>query len=338
VEGTGVYFRIGLLIIGGIALLVALIWFLAGAQVSHGIIFESYFHESVQGLEVGAPVKYLGVTLGRVTDIGLVSAEYGTGTLTDIERQPFEQVYVRGIVDPRKIGNVPDTDTAVQMGLRARLGSQGITGLSYIELAFVNPQQYPAASVPWTPKAPHIPSMPSAFSQVQDAAQQVLAKLNRVDLDRLATQFTGLLSDLRSELSSGDLHDTLVEMKSLLQATNEALHQADLPGLSADLKRTSTAVRDTFQSQQTQKLLDNAALTAERLANAANRLPALISSAQATAQRIGNSTADIEQALIPILRDIQTTVTNLRELSQALRRNPGGVLFGNPPPRTEPVR
>jgi hypothetical protein len=64
----------------------------------------------------------------------------------------------------------------------------------------------------------------------------------------------------------------------------------------------------------------------------------LIASVQATAQRAGNGTADLEQSLGPLLRDMQTTAQNLRELTESLRRYPAQV-FGGPPPRTpEPTR
>jgi phospholipid/cholesterol/gamma-HCH transport system substrate-binding protein len=330
--GSGLYLRIGLLVIGGAVLLIALIWFLGGAQLSHGILFESYFSESVQGLEVGAPVKYRGVTLGRVTDIGLVSAEYGLGEPVNLDSETYQLVFVRCIVDADKLGRVPGTEEAVNSGLRARLASQGLTGLTYIELDFVNPKEYPPLAVPWTPKAPYIPSMPSTLAQVQDAAQLLLSKLNHIDLNQLATEFTGLASDLRTNLSSGDIHHTL-------QTAQDAIREADLPGLSAELKRTSTSLRDVLQNPNTQKLLGNAALAAERFANAADRLPPLIAAIQATSRRADNSVADVQQSLIPVLRDIQATAANLREVTAALRGSPAQTIFGSPPPHArEPVR
>ena len=77
-EARGAFLRVGLLVLGGLALVIGLVWFFGGSTLSHGTLFETYFGESVQGLEVGAPVKYRGVTVGRVTDLGLVAAEYGT--------------------------------------------------------------------------------------------------------------------------------------------------------------------------------------------------------------------------------------------------------------------
>ncbi len=336
--GSGIYLRVGLLIIGGLGLGVALIWFLGGAQISRGTLFESYFSESVQGLEVGAAVKYRGVTIGRVSELGLVSAEYGQDQEIDNRRQTYRLVFVRYVVDTAKIGRMPDARTAVELGFRSRLASQGITGLSYLELDFVDPARYPALDVPWTPKAEYIPSMPSTFSQVQDAAQQVLAKLNRVDIDVLSTQLTGLLTDLRTELASGDLHKTLTAASVLLRTTNDAVRTADLPGLSADVKRTSASLRDVAQGEQMQKLLTNTALAAERLANVAAKLPALVTSLQGLTQRAGNGTADVEQSLVPLLRDTRAAVQNLREMTESLRRYPAQVL-GPPPPRSaEPAR
>ena len=59
---------------------------------------------------------------------------------------------------------------------------------------------------------------------------------------------------------------------------------------------------------------------------------------QATAQRAGNGTADLEQSLVPLLRDLQATAQNLRETTEALRRYPAQV-FSAPPPRgAEPGR
>jgi len=97
-------------------------------------------------------------------------------------------------------------------------------------------------------------------------------------------------------------------------------------------------LRDLAQGAEIRRLLANASLAAEHLANAADRLPALIAALQSTSRRADNSVADLEQSLLPVLRDIQAAATNLRELTTALRRSPAQALFGSPPPRTEPGR
>jgi len=327
-----------MLILTGVALLVALVWFLSGARISRGAVFESYFSESVQGLEVGAAVKYRGVTIGRVNEVGLVSAEYGAGQTMAPESTTYRQVFIRYVLDASKIGQMPDTRQVVGLGLRVRLASQGITGLSYLELDFVSPERYPALDVPWQPKSDYIPSMPSTFAQVQDAAQKVLTNLSNVDIDHLTTQLGGLVTDLRTNLASGDVHATLAEATTALRSISESIRAADLPALAADIRRSVGSIGDTLQGEPMQKLLSNAGLAADRLATAAARLPPLLTALQATTQRAGNGTADIEQGLVPLLRDMKATAQNLREMTESLRRYPAQVLSPPPPRVTEPAR
>ncbi len=66
------------MVLGSLLLLVGLILALTGDRWHEGQAYETYFRESVQGLDVGAPVKYRGVTLGRVSHIGLVSVSSGS--------------------------------------------------------------------------------------------------------------------------------------------------------------------------------------------------------------------------------------------------------------------
>src|SRR5262249_50068211 len=116
------------------------------------------------------------------------------------------------------------------------------------------------------------------------------------------------------------------------------IQAADLPGLTRDIRQTSVSLRGTLEGEPMQKLLANAGLAADRLATTAVRLPALIASAQTMVQRAGNGTADIEQRLVPLLRDIQATAQNLREMTESLRRYPAQVFAQPPPRRTEPAR
>lgn len=338
-EGRGAFLRVGLLIVGGVALLVGLIWFLGGTKINKGTLYESYFRESVQGLEIGAPVKYRGVTVGRVSEIGLVTAAYNTGTPAQLDRQIYRMVLVRFLVDRAKFGRLPETAPAVEMGLRTRLASAGLTGTTYIELDFVNPRRYPAEAVPWKPTAEYIPSMPSTLTQVQDAAQQLLSRLDQIDLVRLADGLTRVLDDLHGEMTTGDVHGVLTRMTSLLQTTEDSVKAADLAAVSADLRKTSGSIRDLAQSRDVQRILANAAQATDRLVATTAQLPALIASLQATSRRADNGTADLQQGLGPLLRDMQATAANLRDLTETLRRNPAQVLVGQPPPRqSEGVR
>ncbi len=339
-DSRAAFLRVGLLVVAGIGLVIGLIWFFGGARLAHGTLYESYFRESVQGLEVGAPVKYRGVTVGRVTELGLVSAEYGSRNApVQIDRQTYRLVFVRFVVDRTLIGQVPDTEAAVKLGLRVRLATQGITGLTYLELDFADPVQYPVQQVPWRPRNDYIPSMPSTLLQVQNAATQFLAKLNKLDIDTLATSLNGLITDTRENLAHGDLHRALADASVLLRTLNDAVQRADLPALTANLGQTSTSLRTLADSRDLHHTLANAAEISDRLAASSTQLQTLITGLQATTRRVDNTVGDLQQGLLPILRDAQATVANLRDTTDELRRYPAQILLSSPPERTrEPAK
>lgn len=334
--GRGMFLRVGLLVLVGIGAVIGVVLFLSGNNFSNGVELETYFRESVQGLDVGAPVNYLGVTLGRVTDIGLATAEYGRGVPIDIRRATYRLVVVRFIVNPRKIGRAltpSDIDSAIAAGLRARVASQGITGISYLSLDFVNPQEYPAIAVPWKPEYPYVPSVPSTFAQVTSAAQQIASELEQVNFKTIATSALALMRTLQEQLTNGEAHQTLAAMTALLGSLQETLKKADLPALTASLRKTSDAAGNLAQNAELQGLIGNANRAAGELAVAARALPPLIAALSRTADRTDAATAELQRRMTGILADLQATAGNLRDTTDELRSYPAGALFGGPPPR-----
>ncbi len=332
-ESRGAFIRVGLLLVFGLAAVVALISFFGGQRFQEGADFETYFRESVQGLNTGSPVKFRGVTLGQVTAIGLVSAAYAAAIVDVDKPSTYALVYVRYRVDMSRIGSqrlaIADL---IRNGLRAHLASQGLTGVSYLELDFVNPAQYPPLSVPWTPRYTYIPSIPSTLTQVQDAAQALLERINHVDLVAFSEAATGLLGDLRAELRTGDVHALLAQTTETVRALNAALQQADLPGLSTQLRTALAGVDNAADGPKTRALLAGANTAVARLNAALAQLPPLVAALQQTVRHADDSTADVQQALTPALRDLAVTLGNLRDTSAQLRADPGEVLFGGPPP------
>jgi paraquat-inducible protein B len=327
--------RVGLLLVVGVAAAIGLVMFLGRGKVEHGVRFESYFRESVQGLDVGAPVKYRGVTLGQVTAIGLVTADYMTDRAVDLRQSEARMVVVRGVIDPARFGHLPDPETEVKLGLRARLASHGITGLVYIELDYVDPQRYPPEPVPWQPRDMYIPSIPSTLMQVQDAAQALIRRLQGIDIGRLAQGLQMVLDDLHTEITRGDAHLALTEATRLMTTLRLSTEAADLPGLARDMRALSASLRGTVESKDTKALLANAALAADRLSAATARLPALIAAVEASVRRADAGAADVQAELVPILRDARAAAANLRETTETLRRYPASVLLGAPPPHRE---
>ena len=236
-QTRGLYLRVGALVVAGLALALGFVLFLTATRFgSSGVTYETYLRESVQGLDVGSPVRYRGVSIGRVAEVGLVAAEYRRpqgntfGTV-------FQLVFVRFSVDTARIGEVPSIDEAIRLGLRVRIAAQGITGVNYLELDFVDPNRFPPREVPWEPRYPYIPAVPSTVAQVQSAAEQLLQKLQDANLPGLLDNVIGLVADLRGQVQDGDLATTLKE------AAAAAAHPAQPDGGGAGAGNPGRAAR-----------------------------------------------------------------------------------------------
>src|SRR5208283_5540662 len=127
--------------------------------------------------------------------------------------------------------------------------------------------------------------------------------------------------------------ETLARSAELLRTLDDAVRAADLPGLTADLRRTSDALRAVAQDRDLHRVLANAAVASDHLAAASARLGPLIAALQATAGRVDNGAADLQRELLPILRDDQAAAANLRDTTDELRRYPPQFLLAEPPPR-----
>lgn len=181
-ENQASYARIGFFIVMGAALITGTLVYLGGmGSEKHTFLAETYFSESVSGLDIGSAVNYRGVRVGSVRRISFIRAEYD-----GVSREDGDKIYVEmafdtrlfRIDDHRKPSQV--LELMVEKGLHATVSPSGVTGLSRIEL------NYPRGEVKeerhsWHPAHVIIPPEPSIFQSAADSAQQVLGQLNKMD-------------------------------------------------------------------------------------------------------------------------------------------------------------
>lgn len=328
-ESSGAALRTGLFVLVGILVVIGLIFLLSSNLFQPGVAYESYFPESVQGLDIGSSVKFRGVTIGKVTDIGLVSAEYPPENPADLLKPVYHQVVVRFRVDPRKLGPNINVQKSVTHGLRVQVAPQGITGLAYLELSFVKPALHPVQPIPWYPRSTVIPSMPSTFTQIQDAVQNFLTTMRHVDVNKAFAGLTSLVDALNQEFTTGDAHAALANASALLGELQSQVKQSDLPA-------TSAAVRNLAGGPQTRDILAKLNQTAAELAKVSAGMPRLMAETTATVRSANETTATLNRQMVPILRNLDAASANLNELSETLKNNPAIVLHGAPPPRRTP--
>jgi hypothetical protein len=196
----------------------------------------------------------------------------------------------------------------------------------------MSPEQNPPQSVPWVPDDDYIPSVPSTFAQIQDSVTILLQHLNAIDFTSIVNKVDGLLDDVRRDIGGGgDVHATLGAARTLLQDLQQRVDDADIPALTAQLRKTGASVETLADGKQTRALL------AQAQADLA-KLPPLVDSLQRTADHASGGVNDLRAELMPILEEARAAVQNLRETTESIRRDPGSVLWQGPPPRDKDKR
>ena len=138
------YAKIGFFIVVGVALIAATLVRLGGADAANNeFLAETYFTDSVSGLDVGSAVNLRGVRVGVVKAISFAGAVY-----PDLQRDDRQKILVTLALDKRQFCRKGRPDTPRQIlddmlkatderqGLHATVSASGVTGLSHIELNF----------------------------------------------------------------------------------------------------------------------------------------------------------------------------------------------------------
>lgn len=335
------YFKIGLFIIGATTLAIVGIVVLGGGKwFERMTMVETYFNESVQGLEIGAPVRLRGVRMGRVESIRLAREEYNIAFNPGVGLLPYKGVVVvRMSVRLSVAAHFPEQDEemrmrkAVDAGWRFQLASKGITGVLYIESEFVDPERYPPMEIAWTPKTPYIPSAPSTITELGTDLRSITRKLEQVDiekitkdLDTLLTSVTQLVKDVQAEHLGTDARQLIADMRGTIQNARRVL---DNPHLTKTLKDSAVAMEDFRRTAA------DLTYTAKDMRVATAQLPGLVARLNKSVNRVDTLLAEKGEIVGDLLENLQLVSEDLRNITKTIEAYPSQVLFGEPPPRTQ---
>ena len=316
------YTRLGLFVVASVSILAAALFGLGGRDLfQHTFTFETYFNNSIAGLDLGAPVRFRGVPLGQVTQILTSSATYERDVPID-RRREYIVVRVKVNLSPREAAQMRQDAVALAgKGLRAQTQLAGITGQQYLALDFMDPKKYPPLEFQWTPKYQYLPSAPSSAGEIIAKAQSFLASLNEADIRQLGQSLNTLVSDVDKKL--GDL-----PVAELSQKAGAVLVNADSTLRHVDATMTDPALRET---------LENLAALSGRLRKVADDgdLDRMVKGMGEAADRLDAMLGDNQYDIRLIAQDLRVTADNLRTLSEAVKRYPAGALVGGPPEKLQ---
>src|SRR3990172_2192172 len=223
------YFKIGAFVIIGFAIaVIGIVVFGAGQFFRHKIMIETYFNQSVQGLNVGAPLKYQGVQVGNVTEIGFAFNYYPTPYTYVVVRAEIQQELVG---ERKSLGRIPTEEERVsrikeliEKGFRLQLDSQGITGVAFLNMVHLDPKRFPPLIIDWQPESLYIPSAPGVITQITEAIENLTGTLETIDIKGMTDKVNQILVNtdktIDSILHSKEVQQTLTNLSQTLENIN----------------------------------------------------------------------------------------------------------------------
>lgn len=288
------------------------------------------FREPVTGLDVGAPVKLLGVAVGSVKQINISVSEVLTNELLvnvivtiDLESAQSSFQGEELNLDDREHFN----KVISQLGLKGQLDMLSmLSGQLYIALDMFPGEVGFQLNEKGEGGLWEIPTLPSTKRQVMQSIVTSLGNLAKFDVKGTSEQLHGLLTDMRRDLAA-------------LQLKN----------VGTNLAETVAAMREVFSDRELRSAITNMNQTLvqiNRLAtNLDGRIDPLMSRLDEDLQKAGDMfdeatkamqhmqtqldpNAPLSRELVRTLDEASTTLSAIRQLAEQLERNPSSLISG----------
>ncbi len=281
-----------------------------------------YFDGSLKGLNPGAPVKFRGVTIGKVEHIFIghnqASNDYAMPVVIAIDKTVAQSKSDRDL----EIGSQERLDLLISHGFRGRLDAESlVTGVLYVSLDILD-NPVPPEFHQITPEYHEIPTVPSGV-------QRFLESLEHVDLPGISAKLNTLLAHVDVSLSELDVAQINAGITNVLGAAHQLV-------TTPDLTNAITAAKDTIErAQALVNRIDNrvdplADSLTTTLSDAQKSLADLRRAIQNVSRLIGPGSSfgpDLSQAL----EELSNASRAVADLAEFLQRNPDALLTGRKP-------
>jgi phospholipid/cholesterol/gamma-HCH transport system substrate-binding protein len=308
------HWKLGLFVVTGVVVGLGTVVAL-GARGLHKetVAYESFMDESVQGLEVGSPVKFRGVTIGNVSQIGVAPDVRHVRLTSELAVQ---DLVLMGL----GTGTGKSLSVHIPPDLRIQLASAGLTGVKFLQLDFFNQKNNPAPALPFRTPQNYIPAAVSTMKNLEDAVVQAV--------DRFP-EMTGASLQVLAKLDA--LLDQ-VDAQKLPERSGAALNQAD--ATLAGIKKTFAEInagKVSERAQQTLAQLDDTIAHMNTILTRVEGDKGVIKSAERASDAVGDVATNargFSDELGTTLRDVQLAAESLQKLTDALERDSDMLLKG----------
>ena len=327
---------IGAFVVGGILLIIAAVVLLgAGSFTGAKPTAIAYFDDSVSGLDIGAPVKFRGVSIGKVSQVLLRTTNQApTDYSVPVVMEFAPDLLTRRGLDEALLQK-QGLRGSVERGLRAKLQQQSVvTGVLYVELDYFPDTAFKLHEVKG--EMAEIPTQPSNLGTLTRAVSQTLDQLSRIDFVAITKKVDSILGRIdkgASEIEFSKINTNLVQASANIKkitgdpAISKAVadFSTAMQGIDGLVKRLSGKVDPVAQDIQGMAAAGRKAL--ERLNETSENLRTLTKPGS-PARR------DLDQALA----DVSEAAQAIRSLAVLIERNPETIIQGRSKNQTKEAK
>jgi len=304
-------FKLGLFVLSGVAIVLGgLLWIGAAHFFERTKSYVTFFDQSVRGLSPGTSIDHLGIQIGRVSSLSL--SQDGRLVRVVMKINPAFKV---------------KADEAIEIKMA------GITGGHYLAIvkAPQNLEQVtPKISFPT--QYPLIPSARGTITQIEDALENVLTKLQSIHAQKFLASWAEVAQNLSTILSKKnvekDIDETLNNVKEASAAVKTLLTGINRP---ETIKEVDAAIADfSAAASDARKAAGSAsrqieAIPPHSLASIAERMD---KAAKETEQAVTSLSSQADQVMSLIQQSahqLNQDLADLRGLVESLRQEPGRI-------------
>lgn len=319
-------FTVGLFVASGIAIaVIAVIWLGMSRFLEKGQYYATYFNESVQGLNRDSPVKYRGVSIGRVEKVDVAPDSRLIEVILKIES-----------------GQQLDNQIVTQ------LKSVGITGSMFIELdrkKAGEPDASPLLTFP--SEYPIVASKPSEITQLLRGIDDVLNQIRSLDLEGISDRVKLVLETTNQTILDANVRGISANVTSSLEDIRTILARDRWEAITRSLEQAGRSLNSLMKKADNNLNITQGTLTRvekmvadnernirsaiEDFGVAMKNATAFLKQGASLVDGADASFSDLSRHLLVTAQNLERASENLNRLTELLAENPSQLLFGEPP-------
>ena len=308
------HWKLGLFVVVGLVVAIGSVAALGARSLEKETVsYQSFFDESVQGLDVGSPVKFRGVTVGSVSIINVAPDHRHVAVTCGLEVTQLQDL---GLAT----SHGGKARIAVPPDLRVQLGSTGLTGVKFVSIDFFPTKDNPIMALPFAVPENYIPSAQSTMKNLEDSVVHAVDRFPELadQIVQLLGKISRLLEDVTDEHIPEKASMTLAHVNEVLSSVQLAVKVADVGALSHEARTTMSSVNLTVTQM---------GALVERL-QGEKGLVASIERASNAVGDVAHGATGVGQDLEETMRDVQEAAAAVQRLGDELDRDPDMLLKG----------